>query len=33
MDKHKPVHTVDNLEKQITKISNDLGDISPVSLK
>lgn len=33
MEKHKQVHTVDNLEKQINKISINLGDISPISLK
>ncbi len=33
MDKNKPVHTVDNLEKQIAQISSNLGDISPLSIK
>lgn len=29
----KTVHTVDNIEKQIKTISNNLGDISPEALK
>jgi hypothetical protein len=29
----KTIHTVDNIEKQIKTISNNLGDISPVALK
>lgn len=33
MDKNKPVHTVDHIEKQIKEISNKLGDISPISQK
>ncbi len=33
MEKHILVHTVDNLEKQISKISSNLEDISPIPLK
>ena len=33
MDKNKPVHTVDYIEKQINTISTNLGDISPEALK
>lgn len=33
MDKNKPVHTVDHIEKQINTISTNLGDISPEALK
>ena len=33
MDKKKPVHTVEHIEKQINTISSNLGDISPEALK
>lgn len=33
MDKNKQVHTVDHIERQIRKISENLGDISPEALK
>lgn len=32
MKPEKTVHTVDNLDKQIQKISNELGDVSPLAI-